>query len=87
MSKGLQRNPHSPDSEQGSVDRSGHWDHYRENMYFTEIDENPFAIKPMNCPGDAGLQDPDRSYRDLPMRVAELGMVHDMKEAAFSTDS
>ncbi len=57
--------------------RSGHWDHYRENMYFTEIDENPFAIKPMNCPGGMLVYKTQiRSYRDLPMRVAELGMVH-----------
>ena len=57
--------------------QSGHWDHYRENMYFTEIDENAYAIKPMNCPGSVllykrGLQ----SYRDLPLRYCELGLVH-----------
>lgn len=57
--------------------RSGHWDHYRENMYFTEIDERPFAVKPMNCPGGILVyKSRIRSYRDLPMRVAELGMVH-----------
>ncbi|MGI6784866.1 MAG: threonine--tRNA ligase [Aminivibrio sp.] len=57
--------------------RSGHWDHYRENMYFTEIDENPFAIKPMNCPGGMLVYKSQiRSYRDLPLRMAELGMVH-----------
>ena len=57
--------------------RSGHWDHYRENMYFTEIDEQPFAIKPMNCPGGMLVYKSQiRSYRDLPMRVAELGIVH-----------
>ncbi len=57
--------------------RSGHWDHYRENMYFTEIDERPFAIKPMNCPGGIMVyKTAKRSYRDLPMRMAELGTVH-----------
>ena len=57
--------------------RSGHWDHYRENMYFTEIDERPFAIKPMNCPGGIMVYKTAlHSYRDLPMRVAELGTVH-----------
>ena len=57
--------------------RSGHWDHYRENMYFTEIDEKPFAIKPMNCPGSILVYKTQlRSYRDLPMRLAELGVVH-----------
>lgn len=57
--------------------RSGHWDHYRENMYFTEIDEKPYAIKPMNCPGSILVYKTQlRSYRDLPMRLAELGIVH-----------
>ncbi|GHV53837.1 threonine--tRNA ligase [Synergistales bacterium] len=57
--------------------RSGHWDHYRDNMYFTEIDERPFAIKPMNCPGGILVYKTSvRSYRELPMRVAELGVVH-----------
>lgn len=57
--------------------RSGHWDHYKENMYFTEIDEMPFAIKPMNCPGGIMVYKNDlRSYRDLPLRMAELGIVH-----------
>ncbi|AEV69571.1 Ser-tRNA(Thr) hydrolase, threonyl-tRNA synthetase [Acetivibrio clariflavus DSM 19732] len=57
--------------------RSGHWDHYKENMYFTKIDEGDFAIKPMNCPG--GMLVYKRrlhSYRDLPQRLAELGLVH-----------
>ncbi|MGE4284692.1 MAG: threonine--tRNA ligase, partial [Clostridia bacterium] len=57
--------------------RSGHWDHYKENMYFTKIDEGDFAIKPMNCPG--GMLVYKRrmhSYRDLPQRMAELGLVH-----------
>lgn len=57
--------------------RSGHWDHYRENMYTTEIDEKPYAIKPMNCPGSILVYKTQlRSYRDLPMRLAELGCVH-----------
>lgn len=57
--------------------RSGHWDHYRENMYFTEIDERPFAIKPMNCPGGMLVYKSQiRSYRELPLRMAELGTVH-----------
>ena len=57
--------------------RSGHWDHYRENMYFTEIDDSPYAIKPMNCPGGMLVYKTQiRSYRDLPLRMAELGAVH-----------
>ena len=57
--------------------RSGHWDHYRENMYFTEIDERPFAIKPMNCPGGILVYNNQvHSYRDLPLRMGELGTVH-----------
>jgi threonyl-tRNA synthetase len=57
--------------------RSGHWDHYRDNMYFTEIDGRPFAVKPMNCPGGILVYKTKiRSYRDFPMRVAELGTVH-----------
>ncbi|NLV64536.1 MAG: threonine--tRNA ligase [Synergistaceae bacterium] len=57
--------------------RSGHWDHYRENMYFTEIDERPFAVKPMNCPGGILVyKSRIRSYREFPMRIAELGTVH-----------
>ena len=58
-------------------ERSGHWDHYQENMYFTEIDEEPFAIKPMNCPGGILLYNSQlHSYRDLPLRWSELGLVH-----------
>ena len=57
--------------------RSGHMDYYSENMYFTEIDERQFAIKPMNCPGGIiYYQTARRSYREMPMRVAELGTVH-----------
>ncbi|MDR1650430.1 MAG: threonine--tRNA ligase [Synergistaceae bacterium] len=57
--------------------RSGHWDHYRDNMYFTEIDERPYAIKPMNCPGGILVYKTSRrSYRELPLRMAEMGTVH-----------
>ena len=57
--------------------RSGHWDHYKENMYFTKIDEGDFAIKPMNCPGGMlAYKRKLHSYRDLPQRIAELGLVH-----------
>lgn len=57
--------------------RSGHWDNYRENMYFSEIDEQNFAIKPMNCPGGMLLYRRKlHSYRDLPIRMAEMGLVH-----------
>jgi len=57
--------------------KSGHWDNYKDNMYFTTIDEEEFAVKPMNCPGcclvfGSGL----RSYRDLPLKLAEFGRVH-----------
>lgn len=56
---------------------SGHWDHYRENMYTTEIDGDDYAIKPMNCPGCILVyKNEPHSYRDLPMRMAELGLVH-----------
>lgn len=57
--------------------QSGHWDHYQENMYFTQIDGENYAIKPMNCPGSMLLYGRKvHSYRDLPLRVAELGLVH-----------
>ncbi len=56
---------------------SGHWDHYKENMYTTVIDDQDFAVKPMNCPGSILVyQSEPRSYRDLPLRYAELGLVH-----------
>lgn len=56
---------------------SGHWDHYKDNMYTTVIDEQDFAIKPMNCPGSILVYESEpRSYRDLPLRLAELGLVH-----------
>ncbi len=57
--------------------RSGHWDHYKENMYFTTVDEITYAIKPMNCPGGLLIYKSNKhSYREFPMRVAELGLVH-----------
>lgn len=57
--------------------QSGHWDHYKENMYFTKIDDEDYAIKPMNCPGGIlYFKTQQRSYRDLPMRVGEFGLVH-----------
>ncbi|MFO3665844.1 threonine--tRNA ligase [Anaerococcus sp. ENR0831] len=57
--------------------RSGHWDHYKENMYFTQIDEEDYAIKPMNCPGSLlTYASNQHSYRDLPIRLAEFGQVH-----------
>lgn len=56
---------------------SGHWDHYQENMYFTKIDDEDYAIKPMNCPGAVlAYQRKLHSYRDLPVRMAEMGQVH-----------
>ena len=56
---------------------SGHWDHYKENMYTTVVDEEDFAIKPMNCPGGILVYESEpRSYRDLPIRMGELGLVH-----------
>lgn len=56
---------------------SGHWDHYKNNMYTTVIDEEDYAIKPMNCPGGVLVYASEpRSYRDLPLRVGELGLVH-----------
>ena len=56
---------------------SGHWDHYKNNMYTTVIDEQDFAIKPMNCPGGVLVYASEpRSYRDLPLRMGEIGLVH-----------
>ncbi|GAB6099174.1 threonine--tRNA ligase [Halanaerocella petrolearia] len=58
-------------------EQSGHWDHYGDDMYFTEIDEENYAIKPMNCPGSILVyNDKMHSYRDLPVRMGELGLVH-----------
>lgn len=56
---------------------SGHWDHYKQNMYTTVIDDTDFAVKPMNCPGGMLVYKSEpRSYRDLPLRIGELGLVH-----------
>ena len=56
---------------------SGHWDHYKDNMYSTEIDEETYCVKPMNCPGGVLVyRNQPHSYRELPMRVGELGLVH-----------
>ncbi|KPC69267.1 threonine--tRNA ligase [Thermoactinomyces vulgaris] len=58
-------------------EQSGHWEHYRENMYFTDVDDVKFALKPMNCPGHMLIfKNEIRSYRDLPLRWAEFGQVH-----------
>ncbi|MDI6907519.1 MAG: threonine--tRNA ligase [Thermoanaerobacterales bacterium] len=58
-------------------ERSGHWDHYKENMYFTTIDEADYAVKPMNCPGSILIyRSKIHSYRELPIRLGELGLVH-----------
>ncbi|KLU61827.1 threonine--tRNA ligase 2 [Peptococcaceae bacterium CEB3] len=61
----------------GLWEQSGHWDHYKENMYFTRIDDEDYAVKPMNCPGGMIVYKSKlRSYRDLPLRLGELGLVH-----------
>lgn len=58
-------------------EQSGHWEHYREDMYFTKIDGQDYAIKPMNCPGSMLIYRTGmRSYRDFPLRIAEMGLVH-----------
>lgn len=58
-------------------EQSGHWQHYKENMYFTQVDGQKFALKPMNCPGHMLIYKNDlHSYRDLPIRMAEFGQVH-----------
>ncbi len=58
-------------------EQSGHWNHYKDNMYFSEVDQQQFALKPMNCPGHMLIfKDRLRSYRDLPIRMAEFGQVH-----------
>ncbi|WP_096202728.1 threonine--tRNA ligase [Bacillus sp. FJAT-45350] len=58
-------------------EQSGHWDHYHENMYFSDVDETKFAMKPMNCPGHMMVfKNELHSYRDLPIRMAEFGQVH-----------
>ncbi|MCA1294597.1 threonine--tRNA ligase [Paenibacillus sp. alder61] len=58
-------------------EQSGHWDHYKDNMYFTHVDDSTFALKPMNCPGHMLVfKNSLRSYRDLPLRISEFGQVH-----------
>ncbi|WP_449600843.1 threonine--tRNA ligase [Paenibacillus sp. Marseille-Q9583] len=58
-------------------EQSGHWDHYKDNMYFTNVDETKFALKPMNCPGHMMIYKNNlHSYRELPIRIAEFGQVH-----------
>jgi threonyl-tRNA synthetase len=58
-------------------ERSGHWDHYKENMYFTKIDDTDYAVKPMNCPGGILIYKTDQhSYRELPLKLGEIGLVH-----------
>ncbi|WP_446936416.1 threonine--tRNA ligase [Lysinibacillus fusiformis] len=58
-------------------EQSGHWDHYKDNMYFTQVDDQSFALKPMNCPGHMLIfKNSLHSYRDLPIRMAEFGQVH-----------
>ncbi len=58
-------------------EHSGHWDHYKDNMYFTQVDEEAFALKPMNCPGHMLVfKNSQHSYRELPIRLAEFGQVH-----------
>ncbi|HGE5781147.1 TPA: threonine--tRNA ligase [Bacillus pseudomycoides] len=62
---------------QGLWEESGHWDHYKDNMYFSEVDNKSFALKPMNCPGHMLIfKHKLRSYRDLPIRMCEFGQVH-----------
>ena len=63
-------------------ENSGHWDHYKDNMYTTVIDEEDYAVKPMNCPGGMLVyKNQPHSYRDLPLRVGELGLVHRHEES------
>jgi len=63
-------------------EKSGHWDHYKENMYFTEADEEPYALKPMNCPGAALVYKTRiHSYRELPLRFAEVGIDHRLEKS------
>ena len=58
-------------------EQSGHWDHYKENMYFTKIDKNDYAVKPMNCPGGILVyKSRPHSYREMPIKIAEVGLVH-----------
>jgi len=63
--------------DEGLWKKSGHWDNYKENMYFTSVDETNYAIKPMNCPGGLLVYKANKhSYREFPIRMAELGLVH-----------
>ena len=63
-------------------EKSGHWDHYRENMYFTQVDDEQYAVKPMNCPGAAIVYKTHvHSYREFPLRYAELGTVHRLEKS------
>lgn len=63
-------------------ERSGHWEHYKENMYFTQVDEEPYALKPMNCPGAALIYKTRvHSYRELPLRYAEVGICHRLEKS------
>ncbi|PGA50510.1 aminoacyl--tRNA ligase-related protein, partial [Bacillus pseudomycoides] len=58
-------------------EQSGHWDHYKDNMYFTKVDNTTFALKPMNCPGHMLVfKNTLHSYRELPIRISEFGQVH-----------
>ena len=67
-------------------ERSGHWDHYKQNMYTTVIDDEDYAIKPMNCPGGMLVYASEpHSYRELPLRVGEIGLVHRTLDRVFST--
>ena len=66
-----------PDYEPPPVGDQRHWDHYKDNMYATKIDDEDYCIKPMNCPGGVMVyRSQPHSYRELPMRVGELGIVH-----------
>jgi threonyl-tRNA synthetase len=66
--------------------RSGHYDHYRDNMYFTQVDEREFGVKPMNCPGHALIYaTKKRSYRDLPLRIADFGRLHRYERSGVTT--
>jgi threonyl-tRNA synthetase len=67
--------------------QSGHWDHYAENMYFTKIDDQDFAVKPMNCPGNILIyKNTKHSYRELPIRAGEFGLVHRHELSGFYRD-
>ena len=74
---GLSGNQHADDVESDALGNLRHWDHYKDNIYTTTIDEETFCVKPMNCPGGMLVYKMEpRSYRDLPMRIGELGLVH-----------